>query len=68
MNTKNVNFGDKKMIKRDFYKNRKVTTLHDSDPNILSIFKEESYSAKISFKYSIGYNDNDVIRPLSKKA
>ena len=28
------------------------------------VSKEESYGAKNSIKYFIGYNDNDVIRPL----
>ena len=67
MSTKNVNSGDKKIKKSDFYKNKKVTTLDDIDANKILVSKEEPYSAKNSFKYFIGYNHNDVIRPLSKK-
>ena len=31
------------------------------------VSKEEPYGTKNSFKYFIGYNDNDVIRPLCIK-
>ena len=31
--------------------------------NIL-VSKKEAYGTKKSFKYFIGYNDNDIIRPL----
>ena len=31
--------------------------------NIL-VSKKEAYGTKNSFKYFIGYNDNDIIRPL----
>ena len=34
------------------------------DVDTILVFKKESYSTKNSFKYSIGYNDNDVIRQL----
>ena len=64
MNIKNVNFGDKKREKSDFYKNKKVTRIDDTDANKILASKEESYGTKNSFKYFIGYNDNDVIRPL----
>ena len=56
MNGKNVNFGDKKIKESEFYKNKKVTNIDD--------IKEEPYGTKNSF---IGYNDNDVIRPLCIK-
>ena len=64
MSGKNVNFGDKKIKKSDFYKNKKVTNIDDIDANKILVSKEESYGTKKSFKYFIGYNDNDVIRPL----
>ena len=54
MNTKNINFDDKKILKSDFYKNKKA----------FQIDKKELYSTKNVLKYLIGYNDNDVIRPL----
>ena len=34
---------------------------------MLMLIKEESYGINNSFKYFIGYNDNDVIRPLYMK-
>ena len=67
MNIKNVNSGDKKMEKSDFYKNKKVTRIDNIDANKILASKEEPYGTKNSFKYFIGYNDNDVIRPLCIK-
>ena len=32
--------------------------------NKILVFKEELYGTKNSFKYFIGYNNDDVIRPL----
>ena len=60
---KNVNFDDKS----DFYKNKKVAKIDDIDVNKILVSKEEPYGTKNSFKYFIGYNDNDVIRPLCVK-
>ena len=73
MSRKNVNFGDKKIKKSDFfYKNKKVTKINDIDTNNILVSKEEPYGTKYgtknSFKCFIGYdNDNDVIRPLCIK-
>ena len=67
MSGKNVNFGDKKIKKSDFYKNKKVTNIDDIDANKILVSKEEPYGTKNSFKYFIGYNDNDVIRLLCIK-
>ena len=39
----------------------------DIDVDKILISTKESYGTKKSFKYFIGYDDNDVIRPLSKK-
>ena len=64
MSRKNVNFGDKKIKESDFYKNKKVTLLDDINFNKIFVSKEEPYGAKNSIKYFIGYNHNDVIRPL----
>ena len=33
MSRKNLNFGDKKNLKSDFYKNKKVTKIDDIDVN-----------------------------------
>ena len=64
MSVKNINFGDKKIKKSDFYKNKKTTKTDDIDVNKILVSKKESYGTKNSFKYLIGYNDNDVVRPL----
>ena len=54
----------KKIKKSDFYKNKNVTKIDDIDVNKILVYKEEPYSTENSLKYFIGYNDNDVIRPL----
>ena len=67
MSSKSVNFGDKKIKKSDFYKNKKVAKIDDVDVNKILVSKEEPYGTKKSFKYFIRYNDNDVIKPLCIK-
>ena len=67
MSIKNVNFVDKKIKKVTFIKNKKVTRIDDIDANKILVSKEEPYGTKNSFKYFIGYNDNDVIRLLCIK-
>ena len=67
MSGKNVNFGDKKIKKTNFYKSKKLTKIDDVDVNKILVSKEEPYGTKNSFRYFIGYNDNDVIRPLCTK-
>ena len=62
-----MNFGDKKIKTKDFYKNKKVIKTDDTDLSKILVSKEEPYGLKNSFKYFIGYSDNDVIRPLCKK-
>ena len=64
MSGKNINFDDKKIRKSNFYKNKKLNRIDDIDVNKILVSKKESYGTKNSFKYFIGYNDNDVIRPL----
>ena len=67
MNGKNINFGDKEILKSNFYKNKKLIKIDDIDVNKILVFKEAPYSTKNSFKYFLGYNDNNVIRPLCIK-
>ena len=68
MSRKNINSEAKKKIKkRDFYKNKELTKVDDIDVNTILVSKEEPYGTENSFKYFIGYNDNDVIRPLCIK-
>ena len=57
----------KKINKNNFYKNKKIFNIHDLDVNKILVSKKESYVTKNSFKYVIGYNDDDVIRPLCIK-
>ena len=64
MSGKNINFANKKIKKSDFYKNKKINRIDEIDVNKILVSKKESYGTKNSFKYLIGDNDNDVIRPL----
>ena len=41
-----------------------MTKIDDVDVNKKLVFKKEPYGTKNARKYFIGYNDNDVIRPL----
>ena len=61
MSGKNINLDDNKS---KFYKNKKVAEINNIDVNKILVSNEEPYGTKNSFKYFIGYNDNDVIRPL----
>ena len=54
MSRKSVNFDVKKILKSDFYKNKKVTKIDDIDVDKILVFGEESYDTKSSFKYFIG--------------
>ena len=57
----------KKINKSNFYKNKKLFNIHDLDANKILVSKKESYGTKNSFKYFVGYNDDDAIRPLCIK-
>ena len=50
MNGKNVNFGDKEILKSGFYKNKKVIKIDDIDVNKTLVSKEEPYGTKNPFK------------------
>ena len=67
MSGKNINFDDKKIRKSTFYKNRKINNIEEIDANDILVSKKEPYGTKNLFKYFIGYNDNDIIRPLRVK-
>ena len=65
MNGKSINFNDEKIKKSDFYnKNKKIFNINDTDINKILVSKKDTYGEYNSFKYFIGYDDNDVIRPL----
>ena len=64
MNGKNINFGDKKNNKKWLLQIKRKVTSIDVDANKILVFKNEPYGTKKALKYVIGYNNNDVIRPL----
>ena len=65
MNGNNINFDNKNIKKSDFYnKNKKIFNTDDTDVNKILVSKKEQHGKYNSFKYFIGYNDNNVIRPL----
>ena len=64
MSGKNINFNDKNIKKSIFYKNKAINNIEDINADNLLVSRKEPYGNKNSFKYFIGYNDNDNIRPL----
>ena len=63
MSEKTINFGDKKINKKDFYNNnKKQFNIEDIDINKILISKPETYENNMR-KHIIGYNDN-TISPL----
>ena len=65
MSRSSINFNNEKIKKSDFYKNKKIFNIYNIDVNKILISINETYGKYNSFKYFIGYNDNDVIRPLN---
>ena len=59
-----MSFNNKNIKKTEFYKNKKIFNIDDTDVNKILVSKKEPYGKNNSFIYFIGYNDNDVIRPL----
>ena len=57
----------KKSKKWLLQKKHKIFNIDDIDLNKILVSKKETYGKYNSFKYFIGYNDNDVIRPLCFK-
>ena len=66
MGGKVTEFKDKKINKKDFYKNKKQFKITYIDINKILISERESYGKKNAKKYIIEYSD-DVIRPLCIK-
>ena len=54
----------KRSTKLIFNKNKKLLKIDEIDFNKILVSKKESYGAKHFLKCIIGYNDDDVIRPL----
>ena len=60
-------FDDKKINKSNFYENKKLFNTYDIEVDKTLISKREPYDKKSSFKYFLGYNDDDAIRALCMK-
>ena len=59
MSEKTIIFGDKKLNKNGFYKNKKQFNIEDIDVNKILISKPVTYENNMR-KYIIGYNDNNI--------
>ena len=64
MNGNNIDFNNKNVKKSDFYNREKIFNMDNIDVNKILVSKKGQYGKYNSFKYFIGYNDHDVIRPL----
>ena len=67
MSRKNIDFGDKIIKTSHFCKNKKVIKIDDINVNKILVSEEEPCGSRNSFKYFIGYNNDNVIRPLCIK-
>ena len=54
----------KKSKNLNFTKIKKIFNIDDIDVNKILVSKKETYGKYNLVKYFIGYNDNDVFRPL----
>ena len=54
----------KKSRKTPSTKNKITYSTDDINVNNILVFKKEPCGNKKSFKYFIGYNDSDIIRPI----
>ena len=63
MRGNSTNFDDKKIKISNFYKNKnkKMFNIDGIDVNEILVSKKVSYGKNNSFKYFIGYNDNDIL-------
>ena len=64
MSGNSIKFNNKKIKKSDFYKNKTIFNINDIDINNILVSKKEKYGKYNSFQHFIGYNDNNVIKPL----
>ena len=53
MSGKSINFDDKKISKIDFYKNKKLLRIDETDVNKILVSKKESYGKKICLNTSL---------------
>ena len=61
MSGKNIIFDDKKINKSNFYKNKILLNIYDIESAKILVSKKEPYGKKSSFKYFLGYNDDDDV-------
>ena len=61
MSGKNIIFDDKKINKSNFYKNKILLNIYDIEAAKILVSKQEPYGKKSSFKYFLGYNDDDDV-------
>ena len=66
MSGKNINFDNEKIKKSNFYKKKRLSKIDEIDVDKILVSKKESYGTKNLLKYFIGYDDDGVIRPLSR--
>ena len=64
MGDKRLKFGDKEISKRKFYDNKKLFETDSIDVNKIEVSKGKLNKENNSYRYSIGYDDDDVIRPI----
>ena len=58
-------FGDKEISKSGFYGNKKPFEIESIDVNKIKVLQKHLYGKESkSCQYFIGYDDNDVIRPI----
>ena len=67
MSGKNIIFDNEKINQNNLYRNKKPFIIVEIDVDKILVSKRESYGTRNPLKYLIGYNDNDVIRPLCIK-
>ena len=64
MSGKSIIFDNTKLEKSNFYKSKRLLKIDDVDYDKILVSKKGSYGTNKSFKYLIGYSDNDDIKPL----
>ena len=67
MSGDSIIFDDKKIKKCNFHKSNKLVKIDDIDVDKILVSKKESCGTNTSFKYFIGYSDNDGIKSLCIK-
>ena len=64
MSGNSIDFHNKKSKKATSTKIKKIFNVNDIDVNNILVSKKEKYGKYNSFQHFIGYNDNNVIKPL----